>query len=493
MSPNDPGVRVNEEQQERPKSRNRLRDIVRRNQGASRFGFVIDTTALKDAAAVLIPIVILVIAAFWVASRFVRPAPPDSFVMSTGAEGGAYDQFAQRYRDILARDGVTVELRRSAGSMENLKRLADPASGVEAAFVQAGVTLPEGNPGLVSLGSIYYEPLWIFYRGRNDIDTLNLLRGRRIAIGAEGSGTRALALQLMRAVGATPSDTNFEPLGGNDAADALIAARIDAAFLVAAPDAPVIQRLIKADGIRLMNVANAEAYTRRYPFLTALTLPRGVVDLAAQLPARDVTLLAATASIVIRDDFHPALAFLLLSAAAEIHSGAGILQKKGEFPAARETEFVLSAEAERYFKSGPPFLQRYLPFWLANLIERMLVLLVPLFAVLVPAFKILPGLFQWRVKSRVFRWYGEIKFLEAELAREPERARDPAILERLDEIERGVARTPVPMSYADYAYNLRTHIDVVRHRIERLSRNEPKPADPRIEPSPVDAAAPRRE
>ncbi len=452
------------------KPRKRLRGFVHRNEGGSRFGFVIDRTALKDAAVIVIPAILLIVSAFWIASRFVRPAPPDSFVMSTGAEGGAYAAFAQRYRDILARDGVTVELRPSAGSLDNLQRLADPASGVEAAFAQAGVSLPGGNPGLVSLGSIYYEPLWIFYRGRNEIDTLNLLRGRRIAIGPEGSGTRALGMQLMRAVGAETSNTAFEPLGGNDAVDALINARVDAAFFVASPDAPVVQRLIKTDGVKLLNLVNAEAFTRRFPFLTPLTLPRGVVNLEHQLPARDITLLAATASIVVREDFHPALAFLLLDAAAEIHSSAGVLQKQREFPAVRESEIPLSDEARRYFKTGTPLLRRYLPFWLANLIERTLVLLVPIFAVLIPAFKILPGVFQWRVKARVFRWYGEIKFLEAELMRDPDPARAPEMLARLDEIEAGVDHTPVPMAYADYAYNLRTHIDVVRNRIVRLSR-----------------------
>lgn len=448
----------------------RLRRIVRRDAGAA--GFVIDKTALKDAVVVFIPVILLIVAAFWFASRFVRPAPPDSFVMSTGAEDGAYHAFAQRYRDLLARDGVKVELRPSVGSIENLKRLADPSSGVEAAFVQSGVSLPEGNPGLVSLGSIYYEPLWIFYRGRQEIDTFNPLRGRRIALGPEGSGTRALGLQLLHAVGVAQTNTSFEPLTGNAAADALIAGRIDAAFFVAAPDAPVVQRLIKAPGIHLLNLANADAFARRFPFLTALTLPRGVIDLERQLPARDVSLLAATATIVVHEDFHPALAYLLLHAASHIHGNASMLHKQREFPAARETDLPLSDEAQRYFQGGPPFLRRYLPFWLVNLIERTLVLLLPLFAVLVPAFKILPALFQWRVKSRVFHWYGEIKFLEAELLRDPDRTHAPETLERLDEIEQGVARTPVPMAYADYAYNLRTHIELVRNRIRRLARAE---------------------
>jgi hypothetical protein len=259
--------------------------------------------------------------------------------------------------------------------------------------------------------------------------------------------------------------------------------------VVGAPDAAIVRRLVKTKGVRLLSLANAEAFSRHFPYLTTLTLPRGVVDLAAQLPRRDVVLLAATANIVVRDDFHPALAFLLLNAATEIHAGSGILQKHKEFPSARESEFPLSDQAERYYRSGPPLLRRYLPFWLANLIERMLVLLVPLFAVLVPAFKVLPALIQWRVKSRVFRWYGEIKFLEEELARDPSPEHAPAMLERLDEIERGVAGTSVPTAYADYAYNLRTHIEVVRNRILRVAHASPADEDA-AEPAPEDALRP---
>jgi TRAP transporter TAXI family solute receptor len=449
--------------------RRRLRNFLRRKEGSSRFSFKVDRHASKDGAFIILPVVLLIVAAFWFAARYVRPAPPDTFVLSTGAEGGAYHLFGQRYRDILARDDVHVELRASAGSVENLERLADPSAGVEAAFVQSGVATPEVAADLVSLGSVYYEPLWIFYRSPKEITLLNDMLGRRIAIGPEGSGTRALALQLLRAVGADSATAELEPLGGGAAADALMQGRIDAVFFVASPQAPVVQRLIKAEGVRLLSLANAEAFTRRFPFLSMLTLPRGVVDLAAQLPIRDVTLLAATANIVVREDFHPALISLLLHAADEIHSASGVLQRHREFPAGRETEFALSDEARRYFKTGPPFLRRYLPFWLANPVERMLVMLVPLFVVLLPAIKILPALIQWRARSRVFRWYGEIKFLEEELLHHPDSARASKMLARLDEIERGVDRTSVPRAYADYSYNLRMHIDMVRNRITRLS------------------------
>lgn len=452
-----------------PTAPKRIRKFLHRSQGASRLGFTLDRAALKETATVVLPALLIILAAFWIASRYIRPAPPDSFIMSTGAPGGAYHLFAERYREILARDGVAIELAQSAGSMENLARLRDPASRVDVAFVQSGTAAGERDAGLHSLGSIYYEPLWVFYRGNVDLTLLNQLKGRRIAVGVEGSGTKALALQLLQAVGLNEPAVTTLALGGNDAAAALVAGRIDAAFVVGAPDAPVVQRLIRAEGVRLLSIENADAFNRRFPHLSALTLPRGVIDLAAQIPRQDVKLLAATATLVVREDFHPALAFLLLHAATEIHSGSGILQKHKEFPAARESEFALSDQAQRYYQSGPPLLRRYLPFWLANLIERMLVLLVPLFAVLVPAFKVLPAMIEWRVKSRVFRWYGEIKFLDEEIARNPDRESLRHMLARLDEIEQGVSGTSVPMSYADYAYNLRTHIEVVRTRIQRLA------------------------
>ena len=472
MQPNDHrrSTRVAEPSPQPQRPQKRLRSFLHRNRNAARFGLELDRTALKDGIVVILPVLLLVVGAFWLASHYVRPAPPDAFVMATGTEGGAYHLFGERYRDILARDGVRVELRPSAGSVQNLKWLTDPSSDVEAAFMQAGVASNANIDGLESLGGIYYEPLWIFYRGARDLGLLNDLVGKRLAIGPEGSGTRALALQLMHAVGADSASTVFEPLGGDAAIEALQKRAVDALFVVASPEAPIVQRLVDTEGIRLLSLSNAEAFARRFPYLSVLKLPHGVFDLAKKRPARDVTVLAATASIVAREQLHPALAFLLLNAATEVHAASGILHRYREFPAARETEFPLSDEAQRYFKTGQPFLRRYLPYWLANLVERTLVMLLPLVAVLVPAMRILPGLWQWRVKSRVFRWYGEIKFLEAELLSDPRAERIPQMLARLDEIEQGVDRTPVPRNYSDYAYNLRTHIEVVRNRILRMAQ-----------------------
>jgi TRAP transporter TAXI family solute receptor len=439
-----------------------------------------DREGLKDLFILVGLPVVLVIAAFWIAARYIKPAPPSNFVMTTGADGGAYHLYAQRYRDILNREKIAVTLKPSAGSLENVKRLLDDNSAVEVGLVQAGVASAAEVSSLRSLGAFYYEPLWVFYRGSQSVDKLSQLAGKRIAIGPEGSGTRALALQLLKASGVEDSPSNFSPLGGSEAATALLDHAVDAVLLVAAPDAPVVQKLNSARDVKLASLIQADAFTRRFPFLTALQLPRGVLDLAGDLPARDVTLLATTAHLVVKEDFHPALGYLLLQAASEVHGHGGVLQKSGEFPAPRESEFALSDEAKRYYRSGTPFLQRYLPFWVANFIERMAVLLLPLIAVLLPLFKVLPAVIQWRNKSRLFKWYGELRHLESKAAGNLDREQLRDYLQRLDEIETGVSLTRVGSHYSDYVYNLRLHIDLVRQRLRRFEAQEAGTTVPRV-------------
>jgi len=430
-----------------------------------------DKDAVKDLILTVVLPLVAVIGAFWFAARFVKPAPSDNFVMTTGADGGAYHLFAQRYRDILKREKISVTLKPSAGSIENLQRLQAANSDVEVGLIQAGVLSSDAPTGLRSLGAIAYEPLWVFYRGAENIEKLSQLAGKRVAVGPEGSGTRALALQLLKASGVDPLAPELVPFGGTEAVKALLDEDVEAAILVASPDAPTVRDLAKTREIKLANLVQAEAFTRRFPFLTVMQMPRGAIDLANDLPARDVTLLATTANLVVKEDFHPALGLLLLQAATEIHGHAGVLQKAGEFPAPRESEFPIADEAKRYYKNGPPFLQRYLPFWLANLVERLAVLLLPFVAVLLPMFKLLPVLIQWRNKSRVFKWYGELKFLENELAANTEPRQLERYFERLDEIEEGVNRTRIASNYSDYVYNLRLHIDMVRGRLHRLEEH----------------------
>lgn len=424
-----------------------------------------EAVSVRELLIVALVAALIIGAAFLIAFRFVRPAPPGSFVLSTGAAGGAYQVFGERYRDLLAKERIRVELRPSSGSVENLKRVADPESGVDVALVQGGVADPSQEYGVASLAAIYYEPLWIFYRGTAELTLLSQLSNRRIAIGPEGSGTRALAMNLLQASAALKKGTLISDLGGMPAAEALINGKIDAALYVASPDAPVVQKLLKTDGIRLMSLRHAEALARRFPYLSAVDLPGGMIDLGNDIPSSSIHMVATTAYLVAREDFHPALVSVLLQAATKVHGGASVFHKAGEFPAPRAGDFPINEDAQQYFKSGPPFLQRYMPFWVANLIERLLVLLVPLIAVLIPVMRIMPAFYDWRIKRRIFRWYRDLKAVEMAMRSKDGAIDTPQLLARLDAIEDGVAATSVPLTYWDYVYALRGHIELVRNRL----------------------------
>lgn len=428
-----------------------------------------EEVAVREFVLVAAVAALIIAVAFWIAFRFVRPAPPDHFVISTGSESGAYHLYGQRYAELVARERIEVKLRSSSGSIENLKRLADMESGVEVAFIQGGVGSAAEHPNLVTLAALYYEPLWLFYRGERELTLLTEFAGKRIAIGPEGSGTRALAVALATATRIGDTVKDFLPLGGAEAAEALTKGQIDAAFFVAGPKAPVVQQLLRAEGVRLMSLDHAEALSRHFPYLATVSLPRGGIDLAEDLPPRAVTLVATTAYLVARDDFHPALVSVLLQAVGRVHRAGGVFYRPGEFPAARDGDFPLSEDARRYFTSGPPFLQRYMPFWVANLIQRLLVLLVPLIAVVIPVMRILPAAYRWRIRRRVFRWYHALRAVEMEMAKNPAAGRARELLLQIDAIQDGVRRTAVPLAYSDYAYNLKLHIDLVRARLERLA------------------------
>ena len=426
--------------------------------------------SLRDLFATAWWIVLVAGIGFAFAYQFVEPAPPKTIVITTGGESGAYYQFAKRYATILARNGITLEVKASAGSLQNIERLkADEA---QIAFVQGGVVPPKADPdaeddsGLLSLGSLFYEPVWVFYRGDKDLTRLTELRGKRIAIGQEGSGVRQLAQQLLDA-NEIPLDDRLVPVAGLSAAEELQQGRIDAAFIIAAESAPVVQVLIRSPGIKLMSFAQDRAYQRRFPFLTKLTFPRGVADLVRDFPPDDIKVLAPTANLIVRDDLHPALQTLLLQAASEVHGKSGFFQDAGEFPAYMDQMLPLSPEAARYFKSGPSFLQRYLPFWLAVLVDRLIVMLVPIFVLLIPLLKVAPAIYNWRVRSKVFRIYGELKFLEDDLKNHFDPAKLGDYRNRLDSIDDEASVLHVPLGFTDLTYTLREHVNLVRRILDK--------------------------
>ena len=426
--------------------------------------------SLRDLFATAWWIFLIVGIGFVVAYQFVEPAPPKKITITTGGESGAYFQFANRYAAILAKNGVTLEVKSSAGSLENLARLKSGEAQI--GFVQGGVVEANEDPdverdaGLLSLGSVFYEPVWVFYRGEKTIDRLTDLRGKRIAIGQEGSGVRQLAQQLLSA-NEIQHGEHLVPLSGLKAAEELQQGRIDAAFIIAAEKAPVVQVLLRSPGVKVMSFAQASAYQRRFPFLTKLTFPHGVADLVRDFPPDDIKLLAPTANLIVRDDLHPALQSLLLQAASEVHGKSGFFQDVGEFPAYKDQMLPLSPDAARYFKSGAPFLQRYLPFWLAVLVDRLIVLLVPIIALLIPLLKIAPAIYTWRVRSKVFRCYGELKFLEEDLKNHFDPAKLNDYRNRLDTLDEEAIQLQVPLGFTDLVYTLREHVNLVRHILDK--------------------------
>jgi TRAP-type uncharacterized transport system substrate-binding protein len=395
----------------------------------------------------------------------VKALPPHRIVMATGAEGGAAYETGLRYREILARAGVDLQLLQTTGAMENLVRLRDPRSGVGVGFVQGGTTTSNESPGLESLGTVFYEPLWLFSRHELGAIDIQGMRGRRIWIGSEGSGTRALALKLIERAKLAGNIGEVSGLTPQGAGEKLIAGDIDMMFIITSWDSPIVQRLIAAEGVEVNSFPRAEAWIKFFPFLTKLELPAGVGDLATNRPPTDIVMLAPKASLAVRSDLHPAIQYLLLNAATQVHSQPDVFQKAGQFPAAESIDLPLSDEAKRFYKSGRPFLQQYLPFWFATLVEWLLVVLVPILALMYPIFKFLPQIYDWIMRSRILRLYDEMRSIEHEMGIQGQVQDAAGMAKKLDHLERHASRISLPTTYASMLYSLRSHIDLVRKRL----------------------------
>ncbi|NDG84452.1 MAG: hypothetical protein EBX52_05355 [Proteobacteria bacterium] len=420
--------------------------------------------------------VVFALVAVSVFLRFIDPAPPGRIVISTGSGEGEYEEYAKLYSDILKDDGLVIERRQSGGTMENYERLKNPASDVQAGFVQDGVGSPDEAPDLVSLGSLYYEPIWIFQRGPTLSGKISDLAGKKIAIGRNGGGTQALSRKLLKEGGITDSNATLIAAGSTDAEKALLGGEVDVAFFLCTPQDPLISRLLHAPGIRLLNLDQAEGITRRLPTLHHLVLPHGAMDIAKNLPPVDVNLVAATVTLLIKDTLHPALTYSLLRAARDIHSEPGIFERKNEFPIDKDDQFPIADEAQSFYKGGLPFWQRFLPFWIATLIDRSILVLIPLLVVSFPIIRIIPKIYRWRIRQRIFRHYGELKFLETRILKSETPEKRAQHVSELDRIEERLNTLKIPIDYSDYLYALRGHIDYVRKRLEiRQNRTDPEP------------------
>jgi TRAP transporter TAXI family solute receptor len=410
------------------------------------------------------------------------PLPPKVVVMATGTAGSDYEIYAQQYQAILKRSGVQLRLLPSAGSLDNLRQLNDPRTGVSVAFAQGGLTSEAQSPGLESLGAMFYQPFWLFVRREIAAVRPDDLRGKRVAVGPDGSGTQVLARKFLALNGIDASELQLLPLAAAQAGEALLRGEIDLAAMVASWDTPIVRRLLASSDVNLVSAPRADAYVALNPFLTKLVLPTGVGDLATNRPASDVSLVATEASLIVRKDLHPAINYLLVEAATQIHSAGGLFRKAGQFPAPVPVDLPIAKDARQYYKSGPPFLQRYLPYGLAVFATRLLVLLIPVIGVAYPLLRTAPAIYSWSMRRRIFRLYGELKYIELEL--DARRGRAEELAAQLQRLEERANHLQVPFAFAHFLYQLRNHIALVRARIQAAA--SPPAAGP-SEPTPAAA------
>ena len=426
--------------------------------------------AAKRRAGAWWPLVLVVGLLIIFGPKLVGPPCPNRVVIAAGASHGAYFRYAQRYREALAEDGIELSVLPTSGAKENLQRLTDPDQAVSLAMFQGGAATTMA--GVESLAAVYLEPVWVFVRGDRAPQYLTELAGRRIAIGANGSGTQALSTQLLRANGLTPeaSGTRWLAMNGVDAAQALATGRIDAAVFVTAVDSPLVRQLLAEPNIHLMDFQRGPAYETKFRFLTSVTLPQGAVDLANNLPREPKRLLAPPASVIARDDLHPAVVPLMMKAMIDVHGEGETLSKPGEFPSMHHVTFPMRKMSRHYLKYGPSVLYRLLPFWLAAWIDRTKLLMLPIVTVLLPALRIAPPVYVWRVRRRIYRWYGLIREVDEQLRSQtlgnPLQAQN-----QLEKVESAIRNVAVPMGYMEEFFNLRATLDDVRIRLEKHCAN----------------------
>jgi TRAP transporter TAXI family solute receptor len=431
----------------------------------------------KTALLILIPVLLIIVFIGWASYRFIQPVPPRTLTMTTGMEGGSFAIFGERYRQILARDGIHLKQLPSTGAVDNLRRLKDESRSVNTGFVQDGMGKTEDAANLESLGSLFYTPLWVFYRGDETFDDLSQLRGKRVSIGPEGSGVRKISLDLLKEANVSVPPAVLHEYPNPEAGRALMEGKVDAVLTFGSTDSALVRELITAPGIKLMSMSQAEAYTRLFPHLSHVILPKGILNPSKRFPASDIHLLAPTTNLLVQKDLHPALVYLLLKAAVEIHGGAGWVHRAGEFPSMKTQDFPISEQAKRFYRSGGSWLYGYLPFWAATFVDRMLLVLISIGMVLIPMIGILPWFYTWRNRSKYYRWYRELRELEEELKEheQPENVVDYNA--RLDRIEEAVCKIRVSVAFYDEVFILKEHIQMVRLKLSRLIEPEPEKTD----------------
>ena len=432
-------------------------------------------TAVTEFLKVWGMLTLAVVAGFVITYQYVGVAPPKVVRIATGAKNGAYYSFAHQYARLLASDGIVLEVVSTAGSVENFQLLKKGE--VSLALVQSGSASPEDKQRLQSLGSLFFEPLWIVSRAQKPIKQFSKLKGRRLAIGAAGSGTYLLATQLLAATGATEANTTFVRGDSAQAMAALSQGTVDAAFFVASPMSPFIRSLLDRPAIEFVNFDRAAAYERLFSFLTPVTLAEGVLNLERNIPRQDTTLLAVSANLAASRDLHPGLIPALLNAVTKVHRHGGVLEQRRQFPSVDFVDLPLNEDARRYIASGPSFLFRWLPYGWAVLLDRLKILILPFLALLIPLFRIAPPLYNWRIRSKIYRWYAVVREIDLTVHKNDKAMDAQSLLNRITELEREVASVSVPLSYTGELYNLRLHIDFLQDELTKRLHPSGSPRD----------------
>lgn len=420
---------------------------------------------IRDSIIAALPALLMISAILGAGYYFIDPAPPRKFVISTGDQHSNYFEYAKKYSELIAKEGIILEVKQSKGNWDNLKRIE--ANEADAGFVQDGLGDREKMPHVETLGSLYYEPIWVFYRKtpKREFRRFSEFKGMKLAVGEMGGETHSMAKRMLTESGVTKENSVWLEIGTDDALEALKTAKVDVAFFIASANNDLIKALMNDKSLSLFNTDQAEAISRKFPYLHHVVLPHGTFDLGNNIPDRDVDLLAPTATLAVHKNLHPALAYLLLNAAAKVHHVPGVFERKGEFPSDKDYIFPVHSVAKEYFKSGAPFWLKHLPFWLATLVQRFIFVVIPLAALIVPILRSIPKFFQWRARNRIYQRYGELKFLESQIFADESAERRDEFLSELDNFEERVNRMRVPLDLTDFVYSLRGHIHYVRERL----------------------------
>ena len=408
--------------------------------------------------------VICLAGAVWFVMEYFNPAPPSTITIATGPKGGAYDFFAQQYREKLARANVKLNIRITDGTSENIKLLEDPKSGVQVAFIVGGASNSQEAPGLLSLGRVNYQSFWLFYRGTEILNHLTQLKGKRIGVGPEG----VVTTRVLDAAGVNSQSATLLPFTGSAGVQELLSGRLDAIFLALASESAIIQPLMRDPNIRLMSISETDALTRIFPSLVRLVLPQGVFDLEHDIPPNDVNLLGTTNAVLVRKDLHPEIIDLLAKTLVEVHSGPGIFQRAGEFPTQTDPEFPVADGAREFYKNGPSYLNEYLSYWSLSLIKKIVAVIVSCAVILVPFSNIVPKLSSWIVRDRIGNLYRQLRVIEANMQSELTDSQTNMLQSDLERIERSASNLNVPIRHSDLFFELKSHINLVRQRL--LSR-----------------------